>query len=255
MTNTTTTRRERLRMAAATEIKESARRLLAEGGLPALTLRAIGRDMGMTAPAIYRYFPSIDALVDALTEDLFDELVTEVDAAREGAGSDPVARMAGMAQAFRHWGVTHTAEFALMFGPRVPGVTVMWSERQAAAEDGSARFGAAFLEEFANIAADAPLNTLPEEVLRDHLAPQLQPFRANHGDQPLPVVFVCLSAWTRLYGLVAMEVFGHIRWAVDDAQALFDLELLDFARQLSAGPASSALPNLNQNTDTVAERG
>ena len=67
-------RRERIRTATVAEIKALARRLLVGGGLAAISLRAIARDMGMTAPAIYRYFPSLDALVAELTEDLYDEL-------------------------------------------------------------------------------------------------------------------------------------------------------------------------------------
>lgn len=55
---TAPTRRERLRTATLAEIKEGARRLLVTGGVDAVSLRAIARDMGMTAPAIYRYFPA-----------------------------------------------------------------------------------------------------------------------------------------------------------------------------------------------------
>jgi hypothetical protein len=36
-----------------------------------------------------------------------------------------------------------------------------------------------------------------------------------------------------LYGLVAMEVFGHLRWALSDVEPLFETELAVFARQVS----------------------
>jgi len=52
---TTPPRRERLRTATVAEIKDGARHLLVTGGPQAISLRAIARDMGMTAPAIYRY--------------------------------------------------------------------------------------------------------------------------------------------------------------------------------------------------------
>ncbi|MCI0690009.1 MAG: hypothetical protein L0Y54_22660, partial [Sporichthyaceae bacterium] len=51
LATTTLTRRERLRTATVAEIKDLARRLLALGGAQAISLRAIARDMGMTAPA------------------------------------------------------------------------------------------------------------------------------------------------------------------------------------------------------------
>ena len=78
----TPSRRERLREATAAEIKQTARRLLVEGGLPAMSLRAIGREMGMTAPAIYRYFESLTDLTLALVVDLFGEMTACLTTAR-----------------------------------------------------------------------------------------------------------------------------------------------------------------------------
>src|SRR3989304_6687408 len=52
-------------------IKETAWRQIAEFGAPALSLRAIARELKITAPAIYNYFPDRDALVTALIIDAF----------------------------------------------------------------------------------------------------------------------------------------------------------------------------------------
>lgn len=49
-------RRARLRAEAIQEIKTIALKLLAEGGPDAISLRAIAREMGMTAGALYGYF-------------------------------------------------------------------------------------------------------------------------------------------------------------------------------------------------------
>ena len=42
---------------------------------------------------------------------------------------------------------------------------------------------------------------------------------------PLGVMHVFLSCWIRLYGMVCMEVFGHLRFALDDAEPMFEAEL------------------------------
>ena len=42
-------------------IKETAWRQIADYGAPALSLRAIARELKITAPAIYNYFPDRDA--------------------------------------------------------------------------------------------------------------------------------------------------------------------------------------------------
>src|SRR4051812_44586825 len=108
MPTTSPTRRERLRGAAVAEIKQTARKLLVEGGPPAISLRAIARHMGMTAPAIYRYFPSLDALVIELTGEICDELSGLVEAARDEAPADePLLQLAAMARAFRAWSLAH----------------------------------------------------------------------------------------------------------------------------------------------------
>ena len=62
----TLSRRDRVRAATVQEIKRTARRVLVDSGADGLSLRAIARDMGMTAPALYRYFPSREELIVAL---------------------------------------------------------------------------------------------------------------------------------------------------------------------------------------------
>lgn len=225
------TRRERLRTATVAEIKDLARRLLVSGGPHAISLRAIARDMGMTAPAIYRYFPSLDALIIELTEDLYDELRETIEASRV-ATTGPAAELAAMTRAFRRWSVAHPAEFGLMFGNPVPGVA-KFEDGCLSPEHAGARFGATFLEVFAQLWQETPLVTPPVELIEAKLGPQLQPYRTTHEvDLPAQAVYAYLSAWIRLYGLVAMEVFGHLQWAVTEVEPLFELELAAFLAQL-----------------------
>jgi AcrR family transcriptional regulator len=241
MTTDTPSRRERLRTATVTEIKDAARRLLVAGGPSAISLRAIARDMGMTAPAIYRYFPSLDALVGRLTADLYDELRRAIEAARdECPGDEPLQRLAVMAHGFRAWGRAHPAEFALMFGSPVPGVTVFEADSDEVLDAGT-RFGAAFLDTMAELHAQRPFSAPPQEVLDEQLRDKLGPHVAAYGDRlPLAVVYVFLAAWTRLYGIVAMEVFGHLRWAMTDVEPLFEMELTRFVGDVVGDPPAQS---------------
>ena len=56
-------RRDRLRAATTEEIIQTARQLLVKDGPEAVSLRAIAREMGMTAPGLYRYFGSHEELI------------------------------------------------------------------------------------------------------------------------------------------------------------------------------------------------
>ena len=213
MTTTTSSRRERLRAETGAEIKNSARRLLVAGGPTAISLRAIARDLGMTAPALYRYFPSLDALILAVVTDLFEDLrATVADAAIHHGDQQPLVRVGHMARAFRRWSLDRPAEFALMFG--IP------------LNDAGARFGATFFtvlgEHYVRHPFGGEAPDLPDPALRELFKPYLDTF----GDRfPLPVIYLFVAAWTRLYGIVAMEVFGHLRWAMTDVEPLFEVEL------------------------------
>jgi AcrR family transcriptional regulator len=234
MTTTSPTRRERLRTATVSEIKEGARRLLVSGGPQAISLRAIARDMGMTAPAIYRYFPSLEALVKALADDLMDEVAATVAAAAEAAGDDPVAQLAGMARAFRRWSIEHPVEFGLIFGTPNPEFGDLSTE--CGPDDPGARFGRPYLEAFLRLWKQAPWPTPPRELMEARLGPHLAPLRQTMGDLPIEVAYTFLASWSRLYGMVAMEIFNQLRWAVTEPEALFEVELAMFIIQLSAQP-------------------
>ena len=186
----------------------------------------------MPPPAISRCFPSLDALVTEVTTDLYEELTQAVQAARDACPADePLRRLGEMARGFRAWSKAHPAEFALMFGSPVPGVTVYAAhcDTLEAGQD----FGAAFLDAMAELYAQQPFATPPAGVL-DEFTDKLGPYVDAHGDRfPPAVVYVFLAAWTRLYGLVAMEVFGHLQWAMTDVEPLFELELARFVAGLT----------------------
>jgi hypothetical protein len=67
---------------------------------------------------------------------------------------------------------------------------------------------------------------------------QLVAFRERQGvaDLPVPVLAFALSAWVRLHGVVALEVFGHLRPAVGDGAPLFEQEIGAIMRQAGLTP-------------------
>jgi AcrR family transcriptional regulator len=101
-------RRERLRREMIDEIIGTARLLLEKNGPSAISMRAIARQVGVTAPAIYRYYPSLDALMSALSESVISELCAAVESARDQSG--------GMAREFRGWALDHPASFRFALG-------------------------------------------------------------------------------------------------------------------------------------------
>lgn len=222
---TSGTRRERQRARTSQEIKAAARAHLIASGPGGVQLRAIARDLGMTAPALYRYFDSHEALLKALAGDLYAELADLVEAAANPSGGDLRARLMGASRAFRTWSVDHPAEFALLFGSPIPGFDV--ADDSPACQQ-SRRFGQAFGGLFVEIWSTQPIPVDPplEPALRAELERA-----ADHLGVPLPpeALAVFLECWMRLYGAVTMEVFGHLAFAVEDPEPLFERELTKLA--------------------------
>lgn len=232
-------RRDRVRAATVTEIKDTARRILVAegaGGADGLSLRAIAREMGMTAPALYRYFPSREDLLVDLIADLYDELTGEMTAARDQLPADDLGdRLTAVSRTFRRWSIGHPAEFALLFGTPVPGRAAPSGAEpaQSRAEEAGTRFGRVFGELVAQVYLTRPFPVPdPEDLdpaLRRELADWCETFPVP---LPLGVMQVFLSCWIRLYGSVTMEVFGHLKFAVNDAEPVFEAELAGAARML-----------------------
>src|ERR1700748_1322533 len=120
--NAARTARERARAELTREIKEEARRQLAEVGGNGLSLRAVARELGMVSSALYRYYPSRDDLLTALIIDAYNAVA---DAADRAAPDAPPGRCRGRwaapCHAIRDWARSNLHEYALIYGSPVPG--------------------------------------------------------------------------------------------------------------------------------------
>ncbi len=230
------TRRERARADTLREIRETARRVLVTSGPEGLALRAIAREMGLSAPALYRYFPSREDLVEQLVADLYDELCDHLEAARDAvAPPRPGAQLLATARAFRRWATTHHIEFGLLFGSAAQGIVPADAARadDSPAERPGRRFGGVFAALMAQVYLEQPFPVPADGELAPELQAQLEAWCAKLPVAlPLGVMSVFLSCWIRLYGMVCMEVFGHLRFALADPEPMFESEMRRVAAEL-----------------------
>ena len=230
-------RRDRLRAATTEEIIQTARRLLVESGPDAVTLRAIARDMGMTAPGLYRYFDNREELVRHVCAGIFTELGGDIQAAIDAAdppatAPDPLAakltvKMVAACREFRRWSLSHQAEFGLLFGIPLPGLD---DGRYDIADECALAFAGTFFALFLELWTHLPFPVPAAEEIDPDLRAQLIPYGDALGaDIPVGAVLTFLRCWTVLYGAVAMEVFGHLRFALADSAPMFEFTLGDLA--------------------------
>jgi AcrR family transcriptional regulator len=241
------TRRQRQHADTAAEIKAAARAHIVAAGASGLSLRAVARDVGLSAPALYRYFPSLEALVVAVVVDMYGELrdymLSECDKLPTG---DLLARLVVAAHSFRQWAVSHRPEFALMFASLIPGAVISKPGCTSADLDPEAEPYASMLR-FSRVFGDLinrawnqsdeergftleipPAPDMPPE-LRDEITRCATAIGAE--DVPFDFAYAFHSYWVRLYGLIAMEVFGHLP-VVGQAEAYFDTEVAAMAAGL-----------------------
>jgi AcrR family transcriptional regulator len=230
------TRRDRLRAATTEEIIQTARRLLVTSGPKAMSLRAIASEMGMTAPGLYRYFDSYEELLRHVCANIFTELGGDIKRAIEAAAADPgfepgperlTIKMVAACREFRRWSLNHQAEFAQLFGVPLPGFD---DGRYDIADECALAFAGTFFTMFLELWSRAPFPVPAAEEIDPGLRAQLVRYRDALGaDIPVGAVLTFLRCWTVLYGAVAMEVFGHIRFALEDATPMFEITLGDLA--------------------------
>lgn len=210
--------RARARAELLADVSRIARRHLAEEGAAQLSVRAIARELGLASSALYRYFPSRDALLTQLIIDAYDELGDAVETAHEKVERDDVAeRFRTICRAVRGWATSNPHEYALIYGSPLLDYTAPDDTIEAATR--VARLLIA-------LAADIDPNGLPARSTQP-IAPTLAAQLANANefagvDADLDVLVLGVEMWTQLFGFVSFELFGTFRNAFDPADGLFD---------------------------------
>ncbi|RKN41342.1 TetR/AcrR family transcriptional regulator [Streptomyces hoynatensis] len=209
---------------------------MAEGGPDAISLRAIAREMGMTAGAIYSYFATRDELVTTLVGDVYAAAVQAAESARDAVPeTDPGGRIVAWAQAMRAWALANPEGFRLVYGDPVPGYR---PPEEGPAKEAGLRACTSLI---GLVAAAWPTARArrPEERAYDwdDFDPGLVAHaRADFPGLPPEALALALRVWGRMHGLVALDVYGHLRPLVRDSEAVYRDEMHDLVASLGLAP-------------------
>lgn len=227
------TARERGRQELVRSIKRVAQAHLAEVGAPGLSLRAVARDLGLVSSALYRYFPSRDALLTALIIDAYDAVgqVAEVAGAQGGTAGK---RWLGVCRQVRGWAREHPHQWALIYGSPVPGYAAPRDTVPAALRITSV-MAQVVREAQSRGELPPPARPLPPASVMTPEALQIAGLDLAPGFEE--VVERALLLEIGLIGAISYELFGHLTGAVTDADRWFDR-----AMALVAEPVGLHLP-------------
>jgi AcrR family transcriptional regulator len=207
-------------------IKETAWRQIAEYGAAALSLRAIARELGITAPAIYNYFPDRDALVTALIINAYQSFGDSQLAARDAVpAADSAGRLRAIGIAYRTWAHTYPQRYLLIFGTPLPGYVAPLEEVMPS----SARSLSALVSVVDDLRAAGKLNAPAfPEVQGEHKV-GFEVWQSYAGDFDRLSLSVAMLIWARVHGIVSLEIAGNMPpfGASGDDLYLYELESLN----------------------------
>ena len=213
----TPTMRARYRAQVRGEVKQAALRQLAESGPAGLSLSAIGKQLGVSGPALYRYFASRDELLTELVIDAYHDLADALRAAAGSpAGPEPRARFEALARGYRSWALAQPHRYRLLFGPPLPGYDAHAQRLVDASQ--------AAMDQLLGVLRDLGdrTGTPPPEPLAAQLTAWV---RSYDPDIDPAVALRAVLAWSSLHGLVSLEIAGNFASMGINPDQVFEIRL------------------------------
>ncbi|MEW6404521.1 MAG: TetR/AcrR family transcriptional regulator, partial [Chloroflexota bacterium] len=181
-------------------IKETAWKQIAEQGASALSLRAIARELKITAPAIYNYFPDRDALVTALIIDAYTSFGDwQLEARDSIAADDLTGRMKAIGLAYRKWAHTYPQRYQLIFGTPIPGYEAPIDK----VFPSSARSISALFSVVEGFRAAGKLNVDSFPTIKKEYQTYYEMWKMQVGNLHPLSLFAATIIWARVHGIVS----------------------------------------------------
>src|SRR6266498_4065757 len=209
-------------------IKETAWKQIAQFGAPALSLRAIARELKISAPAIYNYFSDRDALVTALIIDAFTSFGDSQLQARDSVPAEDLdGRFRAIGVAYRKWAHAYPQRYQLIFGTPIP-------EYEAPIDKvfpSSARSIMALFSVVESFRAAGKLTVDSFPPVKEEYQSQYEMWETQVGEVHPISVFVAMIIWARVHGIVSLEIQGNLPPFGESGDELYLYEIDSIAKQ------------------------
>lgn len=198
-----TTTRAQSRAETTARILASARRQIAEKGAGALSMRAVARDVDMVSSAVFRYFPTKEALLTEMILESYGHLADAIEAAMDGRRGAEGWRRGALA--LRAWAMSVPHEFQLIYGTPIPGYKAPRETIPAAVR---------VVQPFIDIAREAT-RPLPDDLAEDLTA------EGGLAADEAAALAVTLAELSQIVGFLTLELGGHLVGGVGDTERFF----------------------------------
>ena len=222
-------KREQQREKTIAAIKAAARDQMARTGSAAISLREVARDLGITAPALYRYFANRDDLITDLLVEGFNSLADAMIIADSAQPRDAYAeRLIDVMMAYRRWALNHATDFQLMYGNPIPGYDAPREITVPAASRGFDAVAGILVDALAAGVLKPPFSAgdLPQPV-----AQSLSDLSAGAASEV--VMYISTVGWTRIHGMIMLELFNDTQPIVGDTEAFYRFEVIRMCAEMN----------------------
>lgn len=223
------TRRERQREATREEIKALARQQMQAEGTAGISLRGIARAMGVTVTALYRYFASRDDLITALILDGFNAQADALEAAAATyPATDPAGQLYAALKTYREWALAHPIDYQLLYGNPIPGYHAPAELTVPAASRN--------MTVFLRLLVNARDHGLITESPAFDIPPAIAAHMHSLGEADPNVLMWGVIGWTRLQGMIMLELFEHTPPVIGDPEAFYLHQIAELMRAGGLSP-------------------
>ncbi|MET8472159.1 TetR/AcrR family transcriptional regulator [Streptomyces sp. NPDC006422] len=223
MTDRADSPRARYRAQTRSEIKEVAVRQLAAGGIESVALLRIAKEIGMSGPALYRYFASRDDLLSELVLDAYESAAAAVHAVDiEGGGR---SALQALTSSYRDWAVAQPHLYLLIQGTPVAGFTAP-AETVLKARSVLGPFLSVFAQGRPLISVDPLLSQL-RVWLRDEpeVASWVEQWTGQADGSAAAIALTgAVMTWPQMHGVVSLEVTGQFSGMGHDPATLLTVQ-------------------------------
>lgn len=205
-------------------IKLLARKQMATEGTAGISLRAIARDMELSAPALYRYYPTRDDLITALIVDAFNALADALERAEYKARVlPPEEKLIQVVSAYRRWALEHPTDFQLIYGNPIPGYVAPREITVPAVVRTFTPLMRCMTQAIQSgvFQPQPPFTHIPDHI-REHEAALIA-----DGSFPISIetYHLAMICWAQMHGIIMLELFNHIGPNVGDVETFYHTTL------------------------------
>jgi len=233
------------RQAQYDAIKTTARELMREKGTDGLSMRAIARELGMTAPALYYYFENMDALITALIVDGFNGIADVMEATlQQYADAHPATQLMEILLTYRRWAINNRSDFQLLYGNPIPGYHAPRGVTVPAVLRGFVAITSAIHALLETGEVDIPdhILDLPEVVQQAHVGiiTNVNETTADQRDTisglSVEAMTLGIVGWGQMHGVIMLELFEHLQPVVGDAEVYYRHQLRSLFHNMGVNP-------------------